>query len=143
MAEAVVESYVHWRDELLPLFPETEETLAGLARQVKLGIVTNGSADTHRRKLRRLGFEELFDCCVIAGEFGAGKPDPAIFLHAAELLGVRPEECLVVGDNAEADVVGAKAAGMQAVWFNRELSQAGGGQAGLRDRGFAGGIENR
>jgi len=120
VAEAVVESYAHWRDELLPLFPETEETLEALRSSVKLAIVTNGTADTHRRKLRRLGFEELFDCCVVAGEFGPGKPDPAIFLHAAALLGVRPEECLVVGDNVEADVAGAKAAGMGAVWFNRE-----------------------
>ncbi len=120
VAEAVVESYVHWRQELLPVFPETEETLAGLAGRVKLGIVTNGTADTHRPKVRRLGFEELFDCCVIAGEFGLGKPDPSILLHAASLLGVPPAECLVVGDNPGSDVAGAKAAGMQAVWFNRE-----------------------
>ncbi len=120
VTDAVTEAYAHWRDEFLPVFPETQETLAALAGRVKLGIVTNGTADTHRPKVRRLGFEKLFDSCVIAGEFGPGKPDPAILLHAAELLGAKPEECLVVGDNPGSDVVGAKAAGMQAVWFNRE-----------------------
>jgi len=117
----VVECYGQSRDKELMPFPEVEEVLAALRRRVKVAIITNGTADTHRRKLQLLGYDACFDCCVVAGEFGPAKPDPAIFVHTAEKLGVRPEECLMVGDNPETDVAGAKAAGMKAVWFRREL----------------------
>ena len=116
----VVESYGHWRDRELEPFPEVEEVLAALRPRVKVAIITNGTADTHRRKLELLGYDDHFDCCVVAGEFGPAKPDPAIFTYTAERLGVLPEECLMVGDNPETDVAGAKAAGMKAVWFRRE-----------------------
>ena len=115
----VVESYAFWRDKLLPLYPETEEVLAALRPHVKLAIITNGTADTHRRKLARLGYDQSFDYCVVAGEFGPVKPNPAIFLHTAERLGVEPGECMMVGDNAETDVAGAQGAGMTGVWLNR------------------------
>ena len=116
----VVESYGQWRDKELEPFPEVEEVLAALRGRVKVAIITNGTADTHRRKLKLLGYHQLFDYCAVAGEVGLAKPDPAIFAHTAGELGVRPEECLMVGDNAETDIAGAKAAGMRAAWFNRE-----------------------
>jgi putative hydrolase of the HAD superfamily len=116
----VVESYGHWRDKELEPFPEVEEVLAALHGRVKVAIITNGTADTHRHKLELLGYHQLFDYCAVAGELGLAKPHPAIFTHTAEKLGVQPEECLMIGDNAEADIAGAKAAGMRAAWFNRE-----------------------
>ncbi len=118
--ETAVERYAFWREQHLELYPETEEVLAALEGRVKLAIVTNGTADTHRRKLELLGFDRRFDYCAVAGELGLMKPDLRLFLHTSEKLGVAPEECIVVGDSLESDVGGAKAAGMGAVWLNRE-----------------------
>lgn len=114
-----VSQYAIYRDAELAFFPETEEVLAALRGRLKTGVITNGTADTHRRKLERLGLEDRMDVCVVAGEVRLAKPDPAIFLHASGHLGLGAEECLMVGDNLVSDIGGAKAAGMGAVWLNR------------------------
>ena len=56
------------------------------------------------------------DTVVISEREGIRKPDPKIFIRAAERVRVPPQQCLFVGDNPEADIGGALAAGMQAVW---------------------------
>jgi putative hydrolase of the HAD superfamily len=47
------------------------------------------------------------------------KPDPRIFAIALDQLGCVPDEAMMVGDNWSADIVGAQAAGLRAVWINR------------------------
>jgi putative hydrolase of the HAD superfamily len=56
---------------------------------------------------------------------GVEKPDPAIFLAALDSLGVGPEEALYVGDLYEVDVVGARAAGIEAVLLTPSSSGPG------------------
>jgi len=51
---------------------------------------------------------------------GVRKPDPAIFAPALELAGCRPDEALHVGDTAEEDVAGARAAGIRSLLIDRE-----------------------
>jgi putative hydrolase of the HAD superfamily len=72
------------------------------------------------RKLEAMGLRDLFSCIVLSEEFGIRKPDPRIFHQAALLLHMQPQECLYVGDSYINDVIGAKNAGMQACWLNRE-----------------------
>jgi putative hydrolase of the HAD superfamily len=87
----------------------------------KTGIVTNGRSAYQRAKLDSLGVTSLVDVVLVSGEEGMHKPDPVLFRRAAERLGVAPEECVFVGDNPHADITGALAAGMHAIWFQREL----------------------
>ena len=91
-----------------------------LSRKFKLGVVSNGFTDVQYRKLEAMGLRDLFSCIVLSEEFGIRKPDSRIFQRAALLLHVALAECLYVGDSYVNDVVGAKAAGMQACWLNRE-----------------------
>jgi HAD superfamily hydrolase (TIGR01549 family) len=68
-----------------------------------------------QEKLRAMGLRELFDVVVASGEEGAVsalKPLPDAYLAAAARLGVRPEECLVLGDRLDADGLAARRAGM-------------------------------
>lgn len=62
----------------------------------------------------RQDFPHLFDAVVISGEVGMRKPEPRIFRHAAELLGVPPEQCVFV-DDLEANVKAAATVGMTGV----------------------------
>ncbi len=55
---------------------------------------------------------------VISGETGIGKPDPAAFGRALELIDATPEHTVMIGDSWERDVTGALAAGMRAVWIS-------------------------
>ena len=69
--------------------------------------------------LRALGIEHRFATVVVSGEVGVAKPDPAVFGLVLGALGVGPERVWHVGDSLEADVAGARAAGLTAVWLNR------------------------
>lgn len=98
-------------------FANLTSTLAELQKQsIKLGIVTNGKKDFQQKNLEALGIATYFESVVISEAVGVKKPDPAIFLHAAEKLGVLPKECLFVGDHPDIDVAGAEAVGMTGVW---------------------------
>jgi putative hydrolase of the HAD superfamily len=103
------------------LYAEVEATLARLAQRHRLFALSNGNAD-----LQRCGIAHLFDGHVTAIAAGAAKPDERIFSHllheAGRLHGTELEAAQVmhVGDDPQADVMGATRAGMQAVWLNRD-----------------------
>jgi putative hydrolase of the HAD superfamily len=84
-----------------------------------IGIVTNGPTEVQRAKLELLGIDRLVDFVLVSEEFGVAKPDPAIFHEALRIAGVPPEEAVFVGDSAEFDMAGARAAGIPTVWVNR------------------------
>lgn len=68
-------------------------------------------------KLRKAGLADLFGAHVYSADaVGAGKPDPALFLHAADRLGVAPARCIVVEDSVNG-IVAAGRAGMTAIGF--------------------------
>ena len=93
----------------------------GEATSIKTAIVTNVAADRfafQRNKIDALGLTPLFDVIVLSGEVGVHKPDLRVFNHATKQLGVANEDCVFVGDNADADIVGALNAGMEAVWID-------------------------
>ncbi|PYI55907.1 HAD family hydrolase [Paenibacillus flagellatus] len=102
------------------VYEETFAVLTELKESYKLLLLTNGSPDLQKEKLS--GVPELsgyFDHIVISGAFGEGKPAASIFRHATELLGIRPEEGIMVGDKLTTDIIGANGVGMTSVWINR------------------------
>jgi HAD superfamily hydrolase (TIGR01549 family) len=95
------------------------DLLAGLKPRVRIGIVSNNILNEQQGKLRHCGFDPFIDALVVSEEAGVSKPDPAIFRIALDRLGARAHEAVMVGDSWAADVEGAHAAGIRAVWFNR------------------------
>jgi len=59
------------------------------------------------------------DAIILSCEIGHRKPDAEVFHEVCRRLGVRPEDCLMVGDNIDADIVGADAVGMQTAMIDR------------------------
>jgi putative hydrolase of the HAD superfamily len=103
-------------------FPDTRQVLSELRqRGYKLGIITNGSSESQRAKIRAANLAREVDVIVVSAEEGMVKPNAAIFQLAADRLQVVPGACLFIGDSPENDVLGAKAAGMQAIWVKRNL----------------------
>jgi putative hydrolase of the HAD superfamily len=120
-AAAVAMAYRREVESRLALFEDTVETLAALRQAgLLLGIITNGPQEGQRWKINRFELAPLVDHIVIEGEFGRGKPDPAVFTHAVETLGVEPGEAWMVGDNLYADIRGAQSVGIHAAWIHRE-----------------------
>jgi HAD superfamily hydrolase (TIGR01509 family) len=84
-----------------------------------LAIVTNNVAEEQRRKLEHCGLAPWVDALVTSEETGYSKPDPRIVHAALARFDVGPAAAVLIGDAWEADVAGARAAGVRAVWFNR------------------------
>ncbi|NMG30843.1 HAD-IA family hydrolase [Aromatoleum evansii] len=95
-------------------FPDALPAVEFLAARYPLVSITNGNAD-----LARVGLAPYFVAGIAALKVGVSKPDVRIFQVAAEAVGVQPHEVLHVGDDMVMDVLGARSAGMQAVWVNR------------------------
>ncbi len=94
------------------LTEEVKTTLDALrAKGLKLAI--GSSSKNAKFILERIGLADYFDAISDGTNIAKSKPDPEVFLKAAEFLGLEPEECLVVED-AVAGVEAAKAGGMQA-----------------------------
>lgn len=102
------------------LFPETLATLDTLRLGYPLALITNGAPDIQRDKLAGSGLETYFPVVQVSGEAGYGKPNPTIFAHALEALGVAASEAVMVGDNPARDILGANRAGIRAIWIRRE-----------------------
>lgn len=93
--------------------------LQALQPQCRIGIVTNNRQAEQEDKLRQLGLATYVEELISSEQVGVAKPDPRIFTVALQRLGATPATTLMVGDNWEADVLGALAVGIRPVWVNR------------------------
>ncbi|QTN01645.1 HAD-IA family hydrolase [Sediminibacillus dalangtanensis] len=101
-------------------YEETFRVLDQLKGKYRLLLLTNGSPDLQQSKLDLTPeIAPYFDHIVISGQFGSGKPNPAIFEHALKLLSLDKDEVIMVGDNLWTDILGASRAGIKSVWINR------------------------
>lgn len=123
VAEAAFEVFYEARNDIEP-FPEAEPTLAALARRHPLVSITNGNADVARIPLGR-----FFRANITAAAVGRPKPFAEIFLAACEAVGAAPREVVHIGDDPDLDIIGAKQAGMRAIWFNPGADPWPGGPA--------------
>ncbi|WNL45800.1 HAD family hydrolase [Dyella sp. BiH032] len=96
------------------LYADSLPALERITATHPVASLTNGNAD-----LDMIGIRAHFSHHVCARDTGVAKPDPRIFVAAAERLGVVPEEILHVGDDPVLDVVGARDAGLKTAWINR------------------------
>ena len=107
------------------LLDDALETLEALRRRgYRTGCVTNRpfSGPAFVGELDEHGLSELLDVISISCDVGYLKPHPKIFEHALEALDVPAEEAAMVGDSLRADVGGAQALGLTAVWLRRPAS---------------------
>lgn len=100
--------------------------LEELGADRRLALVTNGAACLQREKLAASGLEGHFDVVVISAEVGVAKPDAAIFEHV--LRRMEADRAVMVGDSLARDVEGALAAGLGAVWLNRDGDEEAAGR---------------
>ena len=110
----VYEAYMHTRFSVMKPYDDVPPALDRLRRAYPLALVTNGNSDPER-----VGLGGIFTHWVVAADCGLFKPDPAIYVHAAGLLGLPPEAVVHVGDHPDEDVDAAARAGMRTVYLDR------------------------
>jgi HAD superfamily hydrolase (TIGR01549 family) len=107
----------------LELYPDVTPTLDMLlGGGYALGLISNAPADTGRA-VEALGLTRYLGTVVISGVVGYTKPHPEIFRIALREAGVDASSAIHVGDLYEADVVGARNAGMEGILIDRDGTQ--------------------
>ncbi|HVD98348.1 MAG TPA: YjjG family noncanonical pyrimidine nucleotidase [Cytophagaceae bacterium] len=102
------------------VFPFTHETLEYLiSKGYSLHIITNGFKETQHIKLSTSGIAPYFTNVVESDVCGFMKPDKRIFDHALQLSNASSQESIMVGDDLQADIVGARNAGLAQIFINR------------------------
>ena len=100
-----------------PAMPGARDLVAALhTAGFRVAVGSSGPPENVDLAIEKLGLAPFLDAKVTGRDVTRGKPDPQVFLIAAEKLGVPPERCAVVED-APAGVAAAKAAGMACVGF--------------------------
>lgn len=112
------EEYIRLLPENSHLFEGTLEILDYLKDKYKLHIITNGPHEVQERKLANAGISHYFSTVTNSELAGCKKPHAGIFHYALSAAGVKCEEAVMIGDCIEADVQGAIACGLDAIYFN-------------------------
>ena len=100
--------YIEFLPENNKLMDGAIEILEYLKPKYRLFIITNGFREVQDKKLKNSNIKHYFEAIYDSESVGVKKPDPKIFEHALKDSGSNPQESLMVGDNYEADVLGAK-----------------------------------
>lgn len=100
------------------LFPQAIETLGYLAGKYTLHIITNGFEEVQHIKLEKSGLLPFFKTIMTSERAMARKPDPIVFQLACQMAGAKTFDSLMIGDDLEADILGARNVSMDQVYFN-------------------------
>ncbi|MFS0634782.1 HAD family hydrolase [Mesobacillus foraminis] len=126
-SELLQDYIVEFRNFCVP-FPHLLWMLQELnARNLRLGMITNGKSEFQMENIRALGIEHYFHTILVSEREGIKKPDPRIFNRALERLGVSASQSVFIGDHPENDVWAAKHVGMKAIWkrhFQWDIAEA-------------------
>ncbi len=109
---------VKWPKELEQLYEDVPRVLQTLAGKYKMGIIANQSLGSEER-MRNWGILDYFEVIAASAEAGVAKPDKRIFELALEKSEAKPEECYMIGDRLDNDIIPAKEMGMQTIWVRQ------------------------
>jgi HAD superfamily hydrolase (TIGR01549 family) len=112
-----------WADRMY-LDPDCPKVLESLRKNYCLALITNYDHPPFiELVLRKFDLQRYFAEVIVSSLVGFAKPDPQIFQLALNKTALKPQEVVFVGDSFEDDVKGARAAGIQPVFIQREAAQ--------------------
>lgn len=119
LGEMIGHAYRDRRIAAIQPFPGAIATLEILRRRgVRLALLTNGNGAAQRAKIDRFDLARHFDCIIIEGEFGVGKPDERVYAAAMQRLESRPSTTWIVGDNLDWEVRVPRGLGLHTIWVD-------------------------
>lgn len=122
--------------EYLRLYPGVKEALASLRQKGhRLWLLSNAQQVFTAYELRCLGLGEEFDGVYLSSDYGCRKPDVRFFRALLEEQHLDPADCLMIGNDRETDIAGAKAAGLSTLYMHTNLTPPAQAPANPRKRG--------
>lgn len=109
--------------EYIRLYPGVPEALARLREKgFRLWLLSNAQAVFTRGELRLLGLEDCFDGIYLSSDYGCRKPDRRFFRAPLEANRLEPGRCLMIGNDRDTDIAGAKALGLATLYLHTNLT---------------------
>ncbi len=123
VSDRIADAFSDKKDRAISLVSGAIDILKSLKEcGLPLALLTNGASDTQRNKIERFSLSPFFDCILIEGEFGVGKPDERVFRTALEKLKADAAFTWMVGDDLRRDIAGAAGLGIGTVWVDWKKS---------------------
>ncbi|MGB1211073.1 MAG: YjjG family noncanonical pyrimidine nucleotidase [Lacinutrix venerupis] len=110
--------YINYLTEYNYVFEGTIEILEYLKPKYKLHIITNGFKEVQQTKLEKSNIAHYFSTVTSSEAVGVKKPNPKVFNHALKIANITKENGIMIGDNYEADILGALNIGLDAICYN-------------------------
>lgn len=101
-------------------YPETEEMLKRLRKEYQIILISNTDSFSLPQVLEKFQFKSLFDHTFLSFEIGAIKTDKIFLQTVLSQLNLAPEDCVLVGDSIESDILPAKRMGIKAILVDRK-----------------------
>jgi putative hydrolase of the HAD superfamily len=120
LAESMSKEYLKLSPLKTKLIPGAIDILKYLSEKYTLHIITNGFNEVQYIKIERSGLKKYFDKIITSEEAGCNKPNTAIFLYSLDKAQAQASESIMIGDDLEVDILGAKNAGIDQVFVNFE-----------------------
>ncbi|MES2591065.1 MAG: YjjG family noncanonical pyrimidine nucleotidase [Bacteroidota bacterium] len=118
LAENFGNDYISLSPLKTNLFPHAIEVLDYLNKKYKLHIITNGVEEVQHIKIKNCGIQGYFGEIITSERSGFKKPDTRIFQYSIDSVKTTTTSSLMIGDSLEADIIGARSAGLHQVYFN-------------------------
>ncbi len=122
LIDLIAIQYIEFLPDFNHLFEGTFEILDYLKDKYELHIITNGFDEVQNKKMMSSNIYHYFDKIITSESVGVKKPNPKVFNYAIELANTKKEHSIMIGDNLEADVIGALDAGIMAIHCNFDNS---------------------
>ena len=110
--------YIEHLSDFNHLIPDTLIVLNSLKSNYRMHIITNGFKEVQKRKLEKSKLIQYFDSVTISEDVGVKKPHKLIFDHALTAANANVENSVMIGDNFNADILGALGVGMKAIYYD-------------------------
>lgn len=120
MAKTMAADYIRISPTKTKLYPNALEVIEALSKKYKLHILTNGFSEVQFVKVENSGLAPYFETIITSEMAGFQKPKPEIFQYTLDKTGAKKENTLMIGDDLEADILGAKNAGIDQIFVNFE-----------------------
>lgn len=104
------------------LYPEVIETLNKLKKKYVLAIASYTQGCFTKPELKELGIDKFFSHFIFTSDIGLNKASPNFYKHCLEVVGRKAEDCVMIGDNYDVDVVVPQKLGIRAIWVKNPLT---------------------
>lgn len=104
LSDVIYKNWLQLRYRYLALTTEYENMLKKLSKFYLLALITNGPSNGQWEKINKLNISQYFDCILVSSDLPWEKPNPNIFLAACNILNVKPQQCLMIGDKIQTDI---------------------------------------